>query len=64
MEVNETAVYCRLLLGLQSPTLNFLDLIQQEKALQKYNYIMWLIWIWHENNILLAINDKFKGWTL
>ena len=31
VEVNETAVYCRSLLGLQSPTLNFLDLIQTNR---------------------------------
>ena len=36
VEVNETAVYCRSFLGLQSPTLNVLDLMQYNRKCCKH----------------------------
>ena len=65
MEVNETAVYCMSLLGLQKsyPKLWGLE-PKQWKMLPKYNYIHWVTLIGHENEILLTINGKIKGKTL
>ena len=65
MEVHDTEVYCRSLLGLQSPTLNFLDLIQNSgKCCKNIITSCGLHGYGHEKEFLLTINERFKCRTL
>ena len=65
VEVNETVVYCRSLLGLQSHALNFLDLIENNrKCFKNITTSCGLHGYGQENGIFLAINEKCKGRTL
>ena len=57
-EVNETVVYCRSVLWLQSSTPNVMDLIPKNRtSLHKYNNIFWPTPIGHENEMLLTIME-------
>ena len=60
--VKETVICCKSCLGLQSPTLNFLELIQNNRKVCKH--IMGVTWIGYENGILLTISEKHKSMTL
>ena len=62
--VNETGLYYRSLLGLQNPTFECFNLYQNNsKCSQKYDSI-WPTGIWHDNEILLTINEQSKGMSL
>ena len=53
---DETGIYCRSILGLQSPTLNFYDLIQSNRKFCKIILTpLWPTWIGHEHDILLPL---------
>ena len=51
-------------LGLQSPTHDFLDLIQNNRILQKHYNVLSLTGVGQENETLITINTKSKGQTL